>query len=54
MMTVVFIAMLSKNFQKDYNEETKIVILGQAPIFSKWDEGFGEPVTVERWVCFSS
>ncbi|XP_046861651.1 E3 ubiquitin-protein ligase rnf213-alpha-like [Xenia sp. Carnegie-2017] len=48
MMTVVFIAMLSKNFQKDYNEETKIVILGQAPIFSKWDEGFGEPVTVER------
>ncbi|XP_046861791.1 uncharacterized protein LOC124455094 [Xenia sp. Carnegie-2017] len=48
MMTVVFNAMLSKNFQKDYNEETKIFIRGEEPIFKGWNDEHGESVIVER------
>ena len=50
MMKVVFIAMLSNNFQKDYNDGAKkIVIRGEEPIFTGWNKGQGEAVTVERW-----
>ncbi|XP_046861759.1 uncharacterized protein LOC124455046 isoform X2 [Xenia sp. Carnegie-2017] len=47
-LTVVFIAMLSKNFQKDFKEGTKIYIRGDGPIFNNWNNGPGETVQVER------
>ena len=50
MFTVIFKAVSAESFVEDNEENFKVVIRGDPPVFRGWENGSGIPVETERFV----